>query len=98
MELTNNGKIKDVMSRNGFTFSKALGQNFLINASVCPRIAEMGGCKSGTAAIEIGTGVGVLTKELAERCDKVIASYRPVRLVCLIRPVCPFRQVNDIIP
>lgn len=73
MELTNIGTIKDVMSRNGFTFSKALGQNFLINPSVCPRIAEMGGCKSGTAAIEIGTGVGVLTKELAERCDKVIA-------------------------
>ena len=73
MELTNIGTIKDVMSRNGFTFSKALGQNFLINPSVCPRIAEMGGCKSGTAAIEIGTGVGVLTKELAERCDKVFA-------------------------
>ncbi|MBQ3842311.1 MAG: 16S rRNA (adenine(1518)-N(6)/adenine(1519)-N(6))-dimethyltransferase RsmA [Ruminiclostridium sp.] len=73
MELTNIGTIKDVMSRNGFTFSKALGQNFLINPTVCPKIAELGGCKPGTAAIEIGTGVGVLTKELALRCDKVLA-------------------------
>ncbi len=73
MELTNINTIKDVMQRHGFTFSKALGQNFLINPSVCPKIAELGGCKKGAAAIEIGTGVGVLTKELAMRCDRVIA-------------------------
>lgn len=73
MELTNIGTIKELFARHGFSFTKSLGQNFLINPSVCPKIAEMGGCKKGTAAIEIGTGVGVLTKELAIRCDKVIA-------------------------
>ncbi len=73
MELTNIGTIKDLFERHGFAFTKSLGQNFLINPTVCPKIAEMGGCKEGTAAIEIGTGVGVLTTELAKRCDKVIA-------------------------
>ncbi len=73
MELTNIGTIKELFTRHGFSFTKSLGQNFLINPTVCPRIAEMGGCKKGTAAIEIGTGVGVLTKELAMRCDKVVA-------------------------
>ena len=73
MELTNIGTIKDLFARHGFAFTKSLGQNILINPSVCPRIAEMGGCKKGAAAIEIGTGVGVLTTELAKRCDKVIA-------------------------
>lgn len=73
MELTNIGTIKDLFARHGFAFTKSLGQNFLINPSVCPKIAEMGGCKKGAAAIEIGTGVGVLTTELAKRCDKVIA-------------------------
>lgn len=73
MELTNIGTIKELFTRHGFSFTKSLGQNFLINPSVCPKIAEMGGCKKGTAAIEIGTGVGVLTKELAMRCDKVVA-------------------------
>ena len=73
MELTNINVIKDVMGRNGVSFTKSLGQNFLINPTVCPKIAEMGGCKAGTAAIEIGTGVGVLTKELAMRCDRVLA-------------------------
>ena len=73
MELTNIGTIKELFARHGFAFTKSLGQNFLINPSVCPKIAEMGGCKKGTAAIEIGTGVGVLTTELAKRCDKVVA-------------------------
>lgn len=73
MELTNIGTIKDLFERHGFAFTKSLGQNFLINPTVCPKIADMGGCKKGTAAIEIGTGVGVLTTELAKRCDKVIA-------------------------
>ncbi len=73
MQLTNIGVIKDLFERHGFSFTKSLGQNFLINPSVCPRIAEEGGCKSGVCALEIGTGVGVLTQELAKRCDKVVA-------------------------
>ena len=73
MELTNIGVIKDLFERHGFSFTKSLGQNFLINPAVCPKIAELGGAKPGVCALEIGTGVGVLTKELAECCDKVIA-------------------------
>lgn len=73
MELTNIGTIKRLFEQSGFTFSKTLGQNFLINPSVCPNIAEQGGCGKGVCALEIGTGVGVLTRELAARCDKVIA-------------------------
>lgn len=73
MELTNIGVIKELFERHGFSFTKSLGQNFLINPAVCPKIAELGGAKPGVCALEIGTGVGVLTKELAERCDRVIA-------------------------
>lgn len=73
MELTNIGVIKQLFEQHGFSFTKSLGQNFLINPAVCPKIAEMGGAKPGVCALEIGTGVGVLTKELAMRCDKVVA-------------------------
>lgn len=73
MELTNIGTIKSLFEKSGFSFSKSLGQNFLINPSVCPNIAEMGGCEKDVCALEIGTGVGVLTRELAARCDKVVA-------------------------
>lgn len=71
--LSNIGVIKDVLERHNFSFSKALGQNFLINPSVCPRIAEMGNAKKGFGIIEIGTGIGVLTSELAKRAEKVVA-------------------------
>ncbi len=73
MRLTDIKEIKRLFEMSGFSFSKSLGQNFLINPAVCPKIADLGGCKKGVCALEIGTGVGVLTRELAERCDKVVA-------------------------
>jgi 16S rRNA (adenine1518-N6/adenine1519-N6)-dimethyltransferase len=79
--LTDIKVIKEILSRHGFSFSKNLGQNFLINPTVCPRIAELGGAKAGVGAIEIGTGVGVLTHELAKRADKVVAIEIDSRLI-----------------
>ncbi len=76
MKLTDISTIKSLFEKHGFSFTKSLGQNFLINPSVCPRIAESGGADSAeksVGAIEIGTGIGVLTRELAERCKKVVA-------------------------
>lgn len=73
--------IKDVMTRHGFTFSKALGQNFIVNPSVCPRIADEGGARSGVCALEIGAGVGILTAELAKRADKVVCIELDERLL-----------------
>ena len=83
--LTDIGVIKDIFARHGFTFSKALGQNFLINPTVCPRIAEMGNARSGFGVIEIGTGVGVLTHELAKRADKVVAIEIDERLIPVLQ-------------
>ena len=71
--LSNIGVIKDILERHNFSFSKSLGQNFLVNPTVCPKIAEMGNAKAGFGIIEIGTGIGVLTRELAMRADKVVA-------------------------
>lgn len=79
--LSNIGVIKEILSRHGFTFSKKLGQNFLINPSVCPKIAEMGNAKPGFGILEIGPGIGVLTNELAKRADKVVAVEIDDRLI-----------------
>lgn len=73
MQLTDLGVIKDLFNRYGFSFTKSLGQNFLINPSVCPKIAEMGGCNKDVCSLEIGTGIGVLTKEMAIRSKKTVA-------------------------
>ncbi len=73
MQLTDLGVIKDLFNRHGFSFTKSLGQNFLINPSICPKIAELGGCGKDICSLEIGTGIGVLTKELALRSKKTVA-------------------------
>ena len=76
--------IKQILTRHGFTFSKRLGQNFLINPTVCPRIAEMGGAAPGVGVIEIGPGIGVLTNELCKRADKVVAVELDNRLLPIL--------------
>lgn len=79
--LSNIGVIKEIFEKHNFSFSKQLGQNFLINPSVCPKIAEMGNAKKGFGVIEIGTGIGVLTNELAKRAEKVVAIEIDERLL-----------------
>ena len=77
--LTNIKYIKDLLSNFGFTFSKGLGQNFLINPSVCPQMAEKSGC-GNIGVSEIGLGVGVLTTELCKRAKKVVGIELDERL------------------
>lgn len=73
--------IKKILSEHGFTFSKSLGQNFLINPTVCPRMADACGADSDTGVLEIGAGIGVLTAELAKRAKKVVSLELDTRLI-----------------
>ena len=79
--LTDISYVKGILSKHGFTFSKALGQNFLVNPSVCPKMAELCGCSDNVGVIEIGPGAGVLTNELAKKAHKVIAIELDKRLL-----------------
>ncbi|MBR4627877.1 MAG: 16S rRNA (adenine(1518)-N(6)/adenine(1519)-N(6))-dimethyltransferase RsmA [Ruminococcus sp.] len=84
MELTNIGTVREILSRHGFSFSKGLGQNFIINPDICPKIAEMGNAAPGFGVLEIGTGIGVLTAELAKRADRVAAVEIDSRLLPIL--------------
>lgn len=73
MELTDIQAIKALLSRHGFRFSKSLGQNFLTAAWVPEDIAESAGLDENTGVLEVGPGIGCLTKELSMRAGRVIA-------------------------
>lgn len=79
--LTNISTVRQILSRHGFTFSKALGQNFLINPTVCPRMADFAVTDDNMGVLEIGPGVGVLTNELCARAKKVVAVELDKRLI-----------------
>ena len=79
--LTDINTIKRVMSRHGVTFSKALGQNFIIDPEVCPLIVEKSGVTQEDGVLEIGPGVGVLTQEIAKKAKKLVALELDTRLI-----------------
>lgn len=83
--LSNITNIKNILSKYGFSFSKSLGQNFLINPSICPKMAEACNLSKNSAVIEIGPGIGVLTYELAKRAGKVIAVELDKRLLPVLK-------------
>mgnify|MGYP003293830340 FL=1 len=82
--LSDINQIKSLLSRHGFSFSKALGQNFIIDADVCPNMADAAVPNNSYGVIEIGPGIGVLTVELAKRAKKVISVELDTRLLPIL--------------
>lgn len=64
---------KGIVKKYGFKFSKRLGQNFLIDDSVLEDIIEASQITPEDFIIEIGPGVGTLTKLLLNKAKGVCA-------------------------
>lgn len=73
MELTRPSVIKQIMEKYGFRFSKSLGQNFLIEKSVLERIIDGADITQTDSVLEIGPGIGTLTRYLAQNAAKVVS-------------------------
>ena len=73
MDLCNLSVIKEVMAEAGITFRKEFGQNFLTNRMIPEDIADNCADTPESLIVEIGPGIGCLTKELAERYKRVVA-------------------------
>ena len=71
MELYNLAEIRPLLERHGFHFSKSKGQNFLIREWVPKKIAAVSGADESCGVLEIGPGIGVLTRELSCAAKKV---------------------------
>ena len=73
MDVCNIKDIKALLGRHGFHFSKSMGQNFLIESWVPEDIAAASGATKDSCVLEIGPGIGPLTRQLSDRAGKVVA-------------------------
>ena len=73
MNLCDIDQIKALLARHGFRFSKSMGQNFLIQDWVPRDIAAASGAAPGVGVLEVGPGIGPLTRELAGLADRVVS-------------------------
>lgn len=63
--------LREMLDRHGLRLSRDLGQNFLVDADFAAELARRAGAEDSTFIIEVGTGLGVLTRALATRCRRV---------------------------
>ena len=73
MDLCNVQEVRQLLARHGFHFSKARGQNFLVAPWVPREIVRQSGVGPDCGVLEIGPGIGPLTRELAGQAAKVAA-------------------------
>lgn len=96
MDLCDIREIKALLARHGFHFSKSMGQNFLIAGWVPQDIADAAGLDKSCAVLEIGPGIGSLTRQLSLRAGKVAAVELDASLLPILRETladCPNVEV-----
>lgn len=66
-------KTKEIIKKYNFNFKKQFGQNFLVDERVLNKIITSANITKNDVVIEVGPGIGTLTRELAKNAGKVIA-------------------------
>lgn len=80
MNLTSLKTIRELLERHGLRADKRFGQNFLINEGYLQRIVQAVGFKPGETVYEVGPGLGVLTRALAQAGASVVSVEMDRRL------------------
>ena len=96
MDLCNINQIKGLLGRHGFRFSKSMGQNFLVADWVPQDIAAASGAGPGVGVLEVGPGIGPLTRELSRRAERVVSVELDRALLPILEETladCPNVQV-----
>lgn len=71
--LSSHSATMDLVKKHGFKFTKSLGQNFLIDDNIVDKIVAGAGIGPGDKIIEVGPGIGTLTREMASRAETLMA-------------------------
>lgn len=88
---------KEFLRKHNIRIKKRLGQNFLIDGGILNRIVEVADLSRDDIVIEIGPGMGTLTKKLAEKVQKILAIELDENLVkLLMETLAPLKNVEII--
>ena len=84
MKLYSAQTINEIREKHNFRLSKSLGQNFLTDKNIIDEIIHSSGISSNDLVIEIGPGIGVLTREALETAGRVVAIELDQRLIPIL--------------
>lgn len=85
MDFFNIREVRELLERHGFSFRKSLGQNFITRKWIPDRIVSASGIDRTHGVLEIGPGIGTLTKSLCESAGKVTCLELDSRLIPVLR-------------
>lgn len=84
-QLTRLSEVRSLARRYDIHPSRALGQNFLIDANILDILLTASGCQPGDDVLEVGPGMGVVTAGLIARGMRVFAIEKDYRLCAFLR-------------
>lgn len=87
-DLTDEETIKNILKKFRLSPRKRLGQRFLISKDVLKKIVKEAKLEKGEVVVEIGPGIGTLTKELLEKRAKVTAIEIDKRMTKILKETC----------
>ena len=94
-DLTSKKIVKDIMHKRNLSFLHGLGQIFFVNSNVIKRMVCESGVHKSASVLEIGSGIGTLTKDLAGVASKVVTVEIDQRLLPLIKE--NLKEFNNVV-
>ncbi|MEA3293327.1 MAG: 16S rRNA (adenine(1518)-N(6)/adenine(1519)-N(6))-dimethyltransferase RsmA [Patescibacteria group bacterium] len=85
MDLRLKNEIKNLVKKYNLLPKKSLGQNFLISQQILKKIIKASSIQKNDIVLEVGPGLGTLTKELSQKAKKVIAIEKDEKMFEILR-------------
>ena len=89
---------KSILNQHGITLNKNLGQNYLIDKNKRDQIINFGNLNKNDTVLEIGTGIGTLTIEIARKAKKVIAIEQDANIYKILTKRLEDEQIDNVEP
>lgn len=87
---------KDILNQNGIKLNKNLGQNYLIDKNKRDQIINFGNITKNDVVLEIGTGIGTLTIELAKKAQKAIAIEQDTQICQILAKRLKDEKIDNV--